>query len=179
MYNLTEKILLSLLAGVAFGCSITPKRQWYVMKTTAKLWSDLNEKNLGHGIRDLNKSKLIRKIKNKDGTYVLELTDKGKFKAFNYYFKNIKIKERKWDYKWRMLIFDVPEKLRKGRNALRWKIKRMGFYELQKSVFIIPYECKEEVKFVVDFFGLKNYVNYGVLENIDSDTQLRKIFDLK
>jgi len=178
MNNLGEKILLSLLAGISFGCSITPRRQWHVLKTTAMLWDDPDRKNLGSGIRNLNRLKLIRKIKNTDGTCKVELTEKGKFRALNYYFKNIKIKEKKWDGKWRMLIFDVPEKLRKGRNALRWKIKRMGLYELQKSVFIIPYECKEEVSFVVDFFGLEDYVNYGVLESIDNDIQLRKIFDL-
>jgi len=34
------------------------------------------------------------------------------------------------------------------------------------------------MNFIVDFFGLEKYVNYGVLESIDNDAQLRKIFDL-
>jgi len=178
MKSLSEKILLSLLGGVAFGCSVTSKNQWYVIKTTAALWQDSDVKNIASGIRDLNRTKLIKRMKDKNGICTIELTNKGKLKALNYYFRNIKIKKEKWDGKWRILIFDVPERLRKGRNALRWEIKKLGFYELQKSVFVIPYECKEDIDFVVNFFELEKYVNYGVLESIDKDKQLREYFEL-
>jgi DNA-binding transcriptional regulator PaaX len=79
-----------------------------------------------------------------------------------------------------MLIFDVPERLRKGRNALRWKIKKLGFYELQKSVFVIPYECKEEIDLVVSYFDLKSYVHYGILEIVGDETnqKLKEHFGL-
>ncbi len=178
MSSSKEKILLSLLAGVAFGCSITPKQQWRALKTIGRIWREPDESGLGQNIRDLNRLKLIRKVREKNGSLGLCLTNKGKLKAIEYYFDNLKIENKNWDGKWRILVFDIPEKLRKGRDALRWKIKRLGFYELQKSVFVVPYECREEIDFVVEFFGLRKYVHYGVLESIDSEmlVKLKKAF---
>lgn len=163
--NLKEKILLSLLAGIAFGCALTPRRQNRVLKSFAKIWGG-SAKQISNELRNLKRSDLIKAItKTKDGKYNIELTEKGKIKAIEYsLLRKLKIKNKKWDGKWRMLIFDVPERQRNGRNALRWKIKRLGFYELQKSVFVIPFECKKEIDFVVNFFDLKPYVHYGILE---------------
>lgn len=179
--SLKEKILLSLLAGVAFGCAVTPSQQNRVLKSFAKIWKS-SAKKVSNEVRNLKRSDLIKKIiKTKDGEYQIELTEKGKLKAVEYgLLRRLKIEDKKWDGKWRMLIFDVPERLRNGRNALRWKIKKLGFYELQKSVFVIPYECKKEIDFIVNYFELKPYVHYGILEIVGDETnqKLKKHFSL-
>ncbi len=66
----------------------------------------------------------------------------------------------------------------KARDALRERLKNLGFYELQKSVFVFPYECQDEVNFLIEFFNLRKYVRYAVVESIDNDLHLRKIFNL-
>ena len=179
--DLKEKILLSLLAGIAFGCAVTPSQQNRVLRDFAKIWRS-SARQVSHEVRNLKRSDLIKKItKIKDGKYNIELTEKGRLKAIEYsLLKRLKIKDKKWDGKWRMLIFDVPERLRNGRNALRWKIKKLGFCELQKSVFVIPYECKKEIDFVVSFFDLKPYIHYGVLEiaGEEINQKLKKHFGL-
>jgi len=181
MATIKEKILLSLLFGAAFGCAITPRRQWYVAKAIGGIWDESDNYKLSGEIKKLQRLKIIKKLKKKNGVIVKGLTKKGKLKALDYYFDNLKIINKKWDGKFRILVFDVPEKLRRGRNALRWKIKRLGFHELQKSVFVIPYECKQEIEFVADYFELNKYVHYGVLESIDAVLyqKLKKEFDLK
>jgi DNA-binding transcriptional regulator PaaX len=180
-FSLKEKILLSLLNGVAFGCAATPNQQNRVLRNFAKIWGS-SGKNVSREIRNLKKSEFIRKItKTKDGNYQLELTKKGKAKAMEYYFlQKLEIKDKIWDGRWRMLIFDVPENLRKGRDALRWKIRKLGFRELQKSVFVIPYECKKEIDFVINYFDLKPYVYYGILEIMDEklNQKLMETFNL-
>jgi DNA-binding transcriptional regulator PaaX len=179
--GLREKILLSLLHGIAFGCAVTPSQQNRVLRDFAKIWG-ASSKQVSNEIRNLDRTELIKKIyKTKDRNYQIELTEKGKLKAVECnLIRRLKIKDKKWDGKWRMLIFDVPERLRNGRNALRWKIKRLGFYELQKSVFVIPYECKKEIDLVVSFFDLKSYVHYGVLEikGEEINQKLKKQFGL-
>ena len=92
--------------------------------------------------------------------------------------KEMKIKENLWDGKWRTVIFDIPEKLKSARNALRDKLKEVGFHELQKSVFVFPYECKDEIDFIIEFFNLRQYVRYGIFDFIDNDLHLRKTFNL-
>ncbi len=173
-----EKILLLLLGGVAFGCSYTPHQQWRVIKTISREWRRINKQDLRKGVNNLYRSNLIRKKKNSDGSYTITLTDKGKIRAITYNFWKMNIERKNWDGKWRIVVFDIPEKIRGGRDALRWKIKKLGFCELQKSVFVFPYECKNEINFVVEFFNLKGYTYYGVLESIDDDTYLRKFFGL-
>lgn len=174
----TKKILLLLLGGIAFGYSYTPQRQWKVLKEVARAWREINKEKLRKEIKNLYRSKLIKKKENPDGSYTMVLTEKGKLKALTYHFEKIRIEGKKWDGKWRFVVFDIPEKLRKGRDALRDKLKELGFYELQKSVFIFPYPCKNEINFIIEFFNLRKYVRFGTIDFIDNELHLKKIFNL-
>lgn len=178
MGSLRQKILLLLYAGVALGFTYTPKQQCKILKTLSREWKKIDRENLKKEVRNLYRSKLIEGKENPDGSFTYVLTDKGKIKAFTYHFQEMKIKKTSWDGKWRVVIFDIPEKLRTSRNALREKLKKLGFYELQKSVFVFPCECKDEIDFIIEFFNLRKYVRYGIFEFIDNDLHLRKIFRL-
>lgn len=173
-----QKILLLLLSGVALGFTYTPKQQYKILKATGSEWRKIDRENLKKEIRKLYRSKLVEGKENLDGSFTYVLTDKGKFKALTYYFQEMKIKENHWDKKWRVVIFDIPENLKKARDALRWKLKQLGFHELQKSIFVFPYECKDEIDFVIEVFHLRKYVRYGIFDFIDNDLHLRKIFRL-
>lgn len=52
---------------------------------------------------------------------------------------------QKWDGIWRVLIFDIPELTRAVRNLFRDKIQELGFYTLQKSVYVTPIVCEKEI----------------------------------
>jgi len=173
-----QKILLLLLGGIAFGYSFTPQKQWKVLKEVAYGWKRINKEKLRNEINALYRSKMIKRKENSDGSYTIILTEKGKLKALTYHFEKIKIKGERWDGKWRLVVFDIPEKLRRGRDALRDKIKELGFYELQKSVFVFPYKCKNEIDFIIEFFNLRRYVRFGILDSIDNELHLKKIFNL-
>ena len=178
MNTTKEKILLLLLGGLAFGCSYTPGKQWRVLKTVSREWKELDKKDLRKGINELYRFKFIKKDKNNDGSVKIILTEKGKLRALNHRLNNIKNKKEKWDGKWRMVAFDMPEKYRRGRNALRNKLKKIGFCELQKSVFITPYNCKKEIASLIEFFKLGEYVRFGVLESIDNEDYFKRRFKI-
>ncbi len=173
-----QKILLLLMASLAFGFSYTFRKQLKILKGTAKEWKKIEKKKLQKEIRMLYQNKWIEKKENPDGSYTIFLTDKGKLKALTYHFLEMKIERKNWDRKWRIVVFDIPEKIKKGRNALRDKLKNLGFYELQKSVFIFPYECQNEIEFVIELFNLRKYVRFGILDSIDNEIHLKKIFRL-
>lgn len=176
--NLKQKILLLLFGGVALGCAYSPRRQLGIIKAVAREWQKINEKELADEIRKLYRSKLVEAKSNPDGSQTFVLTEKGKLKALTYRFDEMKIEKSSWDNKWRIVIFDIPERIRQGRNALREKLKELGFRELQKSVFVFPFECRNELEFIIEFFNLRPYVRHGVLENIDNNLHLRKLFKL-
>jgi DNA-binding transcriptional regulator PaaX len=178
MSPIKEKILLLLLAGATLGFTYTPQKQLKILKRLKREWKKINERVLKETIRELYRSKLVKMIENPDKSWTLILTEKGKMKALTYHFQAMKIEEGKWDGKWRFVIFDIPEKMKRARDALREKLKEMGFYELQKSVFVFPYECKDEIEFIIEFFNLRRYVRFGILESVDNELHLKKIFKL-
>ena len=177
--SIGQKILLLLLAGVALGLTYSPKRQLRVVEELQREWRNIDRKELENTIRQLYKSKIVEARENKDGTSTLVLSEKGKARTLTYRFEEMRIQAGHWDGKWRIVAFDVPEKKKPEREALRRKLRELGFYELQKSVFVFPYECKDEIDFIVEFFNMRSYVRYGVLEAIDNDFHLRKIFKLE
>jgi len=129
-------------------------------------------------VRSLRRSRLVV-LKEKDGKFVVELTGKGKRK-----FKEIKIDELKnrkpadWDGLWRIIIFDIPESKKYGRAALRGKMKELGFYQLQKSVWVFPYECEREIELLMELFDIFPYVNFIVATRIKDDARVKKHFQL-
>jgi len=175
-----QKILLCLLAGIGIGLTYSPQRHLRILKELKKQFKKIDETKLSQEIQALYRSKMVDLKEKPDGVVEMKLTDKGKLKILKYHFEKMKIDQKeKWDEKWRIVIFDIPEKLKIGRNALRRKLRILGFYQFQKSTFIFPYECKDEIEFLIEFFGIRKYVRYGVLESIDNDLHLKKIFGLK
>jgi len=173
-----KKILLLLLGGVTLGFSYTPYQQRRVLREIGKEWKRIDREKLKKDIYSLYKSKLVATKQNPDGSYTYVLSDKGKSRALTYNFAQMRIPKHRWDKKWRLVAFDIPEDWRRARDALREKLRELGFIELQKSVFVFPYECKNEIEFLIEFFALRKHVRYGVLESIDNDLHLRKIFRL-
>ncbi len=170
MDNVREKILLLLLGGLALGCARTPGKQRMVYRMIASEWKRFNQKELKEGIYYLHRLNYID-VNNR-------LTKKGKFKALNCQLDNIKNKKEKWDGKWRMVAFDIPEKYKRGRNALRQKLKKIGFCQLQQSVFATPYRCEKEMKELIEYFEMEKYVRIALVEWLDNEKDFKKNFKL-
>lgn len=105
-----------------------------------------------------------------------ELTKKGKKLLAQYDFSEIKLKQKQpWDGQWRMFVFDVPEKSRGARDVLRDKLKKMGFFLFQKSVWIYPHECEEEMNYICEFLSVQPFT-LMFTGKIHNDYLLRKYF---
>jgi len=177
MNKIRENILLLLMGGLALGCSYTPEMQSRVFKTVSKEWKRINGKELKGAIDYLYRLKYIDKKGVGYDIGDLSLTKKGKLKSLDCRLNNLKNIKEKWDGKWRMICFDIPEKYKQGRDALRDKLKKIGFRELQKSVFVTPYSCKDEIMLLVELFGLEKYVRFGVLEYVDNEVYLKSLYE--
>ena len=127
----------------------------------------------------LKKQGLINFYKKNNQIYI-SLTEKGKRRAGWMQINDLKIKKpKKWDGKWRILLFDIAEMKREYREALRGKLKDLNFQLFQKSAWIMPYDCSREVNLLKSFFGLKDgEVRLIVSNNIGDDKELRSSFEL-
>lgn len=179
MGSMSKKILLLLIGGTSLSLTRRPDQYFKIVRNIVKEWKKINERNLKLAIKNLYESKMIDYKENGDGTVSVVLTDNGRKKILKYDLDKIQIKKPiKWDMMWRMVIFDIPENERRGRIALAEKLKELGFYPMQKSVFIYPYECKDEIDFVTEIFDLSPYVRFLRVKNTDIDLDLRNRFHL-
>ena len=82
----------------------------------------------------------------------------------------------KWDGKWRVIIFDVPEKRRLLRNKIRNTLKIIGFKQLQQSVWIYPYDCEDFITLLKSDFKIGKDLLYLIAEGVEYDRHLRDHF---
>ncbi|MBI2021134.1 hypothetical protein HYS99_01310 [Candidatus Giovannonibacteria bacterium] len=175
----TQKVLLLLLGGLSLALSSSPKNYFTILNNIAKDWERINRHALHRAIRNLYVSRLIKAKDNPDGTVTMILSEKGRKIALRYDIDNLRIPEmKKWDKKWRLILFDVPEKHKKARNALSFALKKAGCFQFQKSVFIHPFECKNEIDFIIEFFLLRPYVRFILAETLDNELDVKRYFNL-
>ena len=87
-------------------------------------------------------------------------------------------KKKPWDGIWRVVVFDIPNRKRNVREALRQQLKEFEFYQLQKSVWVSPYPCEEEMVLVTEIFDIFPFINFLETKKIKNDLELRKHFKL-
>lgn len=139
-------------------------------------FGNYSKPQLSKKISYLRRSRYFRYEHNK-----LYLTQEGREKIIKLIVqKRNKGKVKEWDGKWRGIIFDVPEAKRKDRNFLRRELHQMGFKELQKSVWVSPYDFEKELKILLrlwkrDFSG---DIRFLIIDKIDNDLDLKKYFSL-
>lgn len=172
-----QKILLLLLGGIALSCSRSPTQSWNIIRGMHETWKNIEKQAADRAINALYASKLLEARENQDGTTTLVLNEKGKKRALTYHAKNMKIEHPpKWDKKWRVIIFDIPEDEREARDALREHLEYMGFYILQRSVFVYPFDCRDQIEFLVELYDIRKYVRFMLVEHIDNEEDIKRFF---
>jgi len=176
--ELSKEILKGLaLGGFIVACFVAPN-----FAQVTKLFNTKNSNDrwrLKRTLSNLTKEKLVKISYNKKGKEIIKITGDGKKKVLKYEYEDLEISiPKKWDKRWRLVMFDIPEVYRKARNGLTSKLQDLGFYPLQKSAFILPYECGDEIDFVCEHLKIREYVNYFVLIKPENEEYLREWFDL-
>lgn len=117
----------------------------------------------------------------KDGHDVeIIVTEKGKKNFETRKFEKMEIiKPKKWDGKWRVVIFDIPDIQRLQRNAFRRKLKSLEFYSLQKSVWLHAFDCKKEIEILKNFLGLnQKQIQVLIVEEIEGKELTQRLKDI-
>ena len=174
-----QKVLLLLAGGFSLGLTRSFRRQQYIFRQMKKEWREINRRYLYRIIKEFREDRLVDYRELIDCTIDLVITEAGKFQALRFDIDTMDIKQpTHWDGRWRVVLFDIPEKKRQARDALRDKLRDLGFFEFQKSVFIYPYPCEKEINFVIEFFEIRNYVHYAELSKLTNDAPLKLHFHL-
>jgi DNA-binding transcriptional regulator PaaX len=177
-YPKTETILRLLAAGVILTSLFLMPHATIGLMGTFHHWAKFKQNHLRKTIDRLRKRRLVRYVK-KDNETIIELTDLGKNEILRFDLSKITIKKlHKWDKKWWLVVFDIPEKYRKNRILFRKKLKELDFYFIQKSVCLCPYPCKKEIEFIREVYRIKEGVNIIRVDYFENEFAAKEYFSL-
>ncbi len=138
----------------------------YLYNRTGNVYS---ENKLKRYLRNLERQGYLKSTiaSNQDS---VEFTNKAKLKILDKLSDNAKS-----DKKNRFVSFDIPEPMRKNRNQFRRTIKRLGFRQIQKSLWVIDKNVAYLVELAAYEYHVEKYVIYIVSEKTDIDGVIKKI----
>lgn len=110
----------------------------------------------------------------------IRLTPKGEAKLRQLELHEYKTKKpKRWDKKWRVLIFDIQEERRVLRDKIRNTLVVIGFQKLQYSVWVYPYDCEDLITLLKADFKIGREMLYLIVDKIENDDWLKKQFGLR
>lgn len=104
------------------------------------------------------------------------LTDSGEELARRLRLRLSTTSPKRWDGKWRLVIFDIPERVRGRRDFLRKELGDLGFHPLQKSVWVTPYPLPDEFSEFISDLALGKHFRIVTADHIRDDDDLRELF---
>ncbi len=146
-----------------------------IMKETGKLAEKRARK-----LQELKRKKLISIHELPDGSLRVEINRDGKKLIRKYEFENLElIRPPQWDKKWRIILYDLPKKYQAASKALSAKLHEFGVYQLQKSVWVSPFECRNELELICAVFEIPfGHFHYFCTKEIPNERQLKNFFEL-
>lgn len=143
-----------------------------------KQWNRFNQARLKFVLKRLHQQKVVE-ISEEDGVSIIKLSDKGRVKFLKYKMEEIMVdKPPRWDGKWRLIIYDIRKEKRILSEIFRSFLKKMEFLKLQRSVYLTPYKCGEQIEFLRQYYGLDKEVLYLVVEKIENEKAYKDYFGI-
>lgn len=152
------------------------------IEDSAPTSKEIKESAIKEAIRRLELSDYIKITKDKlyKQKKKISLTKKGVLEFIRCSIEQKQQQRQKWDGKWRIIVFDVLENRRQIRDLLRNRLKWLGFKELQKSVWIFPYNIRGEIEQILDVchIDIIGDVRFLTVEKMNDDEDLKRDFGL-
>ncbi|MFB5087009.1 PaaX family transcriptional regulator C-terminal domain-containing protein [Psychrobacillus sp. PGGUH221] len=94
--------------------------------------------------------------------------------AYSLYSKKDNFYTKHWNGKWYLVFLEIPEPLRRKRDAFRKGLLELGFGMLYKSVYVYPWNIINKVQNLIDSLEIEDYItiissNEFLLNGIDPE----------
>lgn len=180
-----QEIILEKIANFLIDLGGYPKGRINVIlgeliKIILKERRRLTRTQIRRSLEHLEKREILD-LKKVDNEVLVNVKEKGRVLVLTYSIKSLldlKREEKKWNGKWYLVFFDVPEIQRNKRDYLRNFLKKIGFYCYQKSVYVFPFKCEEEIKLIKKIVEGAKYMKYVVAEKIEDEEALKAFFKI-
>lgn len=173
-----SKVLLATIAlgGVVFVGAVAPNLV-KVLAKTGKTENVLRTESIGATFSRFKRNGLVY-LESRRGMVTIKLTEKGRRYVLGFA-GGVRIKKPFiWDRKWRVVVFDIPVKKNREHATFRNRIKKLGFRQIQKSVWVHPFKCEDEVLFLAKELHIENTVEIFTVQKMIHEAKLRKCFNV-
>jgi hypothetical protein len=127
--------------------------------------------------------KLLKKLRDKNiiilGGERIKLTQKGRKLLKEIQIDQIEIpKQKDWDEVWHLVSYDIPDTHKKERDWFRQTLERLGFYQIQESLWVYPFDCKEEIAVIAKTMNIAPFVIVMNTNHLPNQKDMEEYFDL-
>ena len=120
------------------------------------------------------KSRGYIKVEEKDGCESISFTNKARLAIVD------KIAQRsKTDNKYYLVSFNIPERLRLNRDKFRRTLKRLGFKQIQKSLWVLNKNVGSTVELAAIEYNVNSYIAYFVSDNTNINDVINSLLSKK
>lgn len=103
------------------------------------------------------------------GELLCSLTKLGRKRMERLSFEKMYIpKPVKWNWRWWLVAADIPTKdYERAAEALRYKLLQVGFKALQRTLWIHPYDPREQLQEIVKHYHVAHFVTVMEISRLD------------
>lgn len=125
---------------------------------------ELKKSALSQALKRLREKGYIEKLPDKrdESKIIFKLTETGR----EFLMLHKPEDEVKWDGKWRIVVFDIPESKRLVRDILRSRLKLWGFKPWQKSVWASKKNLTNKLRNLAKELGMEDWILVIESENV-------------
>ncbi|MEK6839366.1 MAG: hypothetical protein AABX72_00325 [Nanoarchaeota archaeon] len=179
--QIRDAVLLSAYLTIGVGMMVMAPNAVRLLKSVEKAIgpSPRLGRRVSQKYSELIAQGIFRRTNTQHGSHI-ELTEKG-MKITEELSQREEVrptKQKKWDQKWRIIMFDIWERRRNVRDELRETLKEIGFVKVQDSAWAYPYPCEKLLIFLRTHLKLGRGILYIVADEIEHDEKLRQHFKL-
>lgn len=142
-----------------------------------KEWEKFNIWRLRQILKRMYESKYVE-IKEQNGIPVVKLAESGRSKLLKYDIEQMQLDESKLDGYWRLIVYDVKTTKRQNSEAFRRTISKLKLLKLQKSVYLTPFKCEDEIEYLRQVFNIGNEVIILKVKNLENEEPYKKYFGI-
>ena len=178
-----KEILILLGAGTFLAASIIMPGLPMALKPfldekrrkEANEWKKFNTWRLKQVLKRMYDQKLIEVVE-ANGEHIVRVSDNGKRKLLRFDIDAMELNQKNWDGKWRIIIYDIYTSKKQERELFRKTLKRLKFLKLQKSVYLTPFNCYDEIEYLRQICNIGNEVLILTVSGIENESAYKEYF---
>lgn len=168
-------------AGIVMAAAVAPG-VLLALKPFVRASRSFERHDINRAIRRLVRRGFVEEVRRRGYIIGYRMTDRGREELMRREFACTELERpRKWDGKWRLIVFDVPERRRHLRDMLRTHFQRLGLHPIQKSVWLTPFPCDDLVQLIkvdLDLGRSVQYFTVGAFTDREEEKGWRIHFDV-